>query len=177
MIKSIQRRAGITIGQPPKYTGFENSMYVVLKIASGGRSNRALLYECRCKECGGIHLRDARQIKRRMRSRECPKYRSHNWSGLTREDAIMRRQYGISMKDFEELLEHQQGGCAICAKPIDVLNRRMNIDHCHETGAVRGILCTGCNTGLGHLGDNIEGLEKALEYLKNPPFAKYANAR
>jgi hypothetical protein len=53
----------------------------------------------------------------------------------------------------------------------------MNIDHCHETNEVRGILCSGCNTGLGHLGDNIDGLLRAVAYLKNPPFKQYSLAR
>jgi hypothetical protein len=48
----------------------------------------------------------------------------------------------------------------------------MNIDHDHKTGQVRGLLCSGCNTGLGHLGDDIQGLKRALEYLENPTFKK-----
>ena len=70
------------------------------------------------------------------------------------------------MQQFDELLELQGGGCAICGKPINALRRRMNIDH--ETNAVRGILCSGCNTGLGQLGDNLAGLKKAIAYLENP---------
>lgn len=73
------------------------------------------------------------------------------------------------MDDFNKLINIQNSSCAICSKPIEALRRRMNIDHCHETNKVRGILCTGCNTGLGHLGDNIDGLKKAIAYLENPP--------
>jgi hypothetical protein len=173
----IKRRAGITVGMPPKYVGFESSLYKVISIAPKSLSNRALLYECKCKACGGTHLRNAKQLKHSTKAQDCPKYRAPNWSGLTREDAIMRRQYGISMQEFHELLEYQNGGCAVCGKPIEAVRRRMNVDHCHETGQVRGILCTGCNTGIGHLGDTVEGLQRAIEYLKNPPFAKYALAR
>ena len=90
--------------------------------------------------------------------------------GLENEDLADRNS-------FEELLEFQNGGCAICNKPIDSLRRRMNIDHCHDTNVVRGLLCSGCNTGLGHLGDNIEGLLKAVAYLENTPFQQFANAR
>lgn len=173
----MQRRPGITIGMPPKYVGFESDLYKVITIAPKRLSNRALLYECECKACGGTHLRNAKQLKHSTKAHECPEYRAPNWSGFTREDAIMRRQYGISLEQFEELLDHQGGGCALCGKSLDAMNRRMNVDHCHETGEVRGILCTGCNTGLGHLGDNIEGLQKALAYLANPPFAQYSLAR
>lgn len=80
------------------------------------------------------------------------------------------------MQEFIDLLAAQDGGCAICQKPMEAIRRRMNIDHCHDTNEVRGILCSGCNTGLGHLGDNIAGLQRAIAYLQNPPF-KYALAR
>ena len=57
--------------------------------------------------------------------------------------------------------------CQMCDK--DLSDTRVCIDHDHITGKVRGILCTSCNVGIGLLGDNIEGVEKALRYLSNPP--------
>jgi hypothetical protein len=41
-----------------------------------------------------------------------------------------------------------------------------HVDHCHETGKIRGLLCHSCNTGIGKLGDNLEGLQKAVSYLE-----------
>lgn len=151
--------------------GFDNK-YVVVECV--GAPNK---WFGRCKSCGELHEQTAREIQKGNAPMSCKNYRPPNWSGLDREDAIMRRQYGISMRQFTELLEVQGGGCAICEKPIDKLRRRMNVDHCHETNQVRGILCSGCNTGLGHLGDNIEGLQKAIGYLSNPPFQQYSLAR
>lgn len=171
------RQPGITIGNPPKYLGYEDELHKVIRISKKKERNRALLYECLCKSCNGIHLRNAKHLKQKMQGKDCPNFRPHNWSGFSREDAIMRRQYGISLNEFEGLLQYQEGCCAICKKPIDALNRRANIDHCHQTGEVRGLLCTGCNTSLGRLGDTIEGLRRALDYLENPPFATYARAR
>lgn len=55
------------------------------------------------------------------------------------------------------------GICAIC----DRKGRPMHLDHCHATGAFRGWLCHTCNLALGHLGDNISGLEKAIAYLRS----------
>ena len=172
----IERREGISIGQPPKYLGYEDDLYRVLGIV-GTNPNGSLIYDCECKLCGKTHHRGAQHLQRKSRARECSEYRASNWSGYDREDAIMRRIYGISMHEFDELVEFQGGNCAICFKPLEILNRRANIDHCHQTGKVRGILCTGCNTGLGHLGDNIEGLERAVYYLNNQPYDEYANAR
>jgi hypothetical protein len=174
---AAKRREGITTGQPPKYLNYEDDLYKVIGITSDMDYRGALIYECKCKSCGGIHLRSAQHLQRKSRSRECPNYRSSNWSGLDREDAIMRRKYGISLTDFKKLLDFQGGGCALCHKKLDVKRRRMNVDHDHERNEVRGILCTGCNTGLGHLGDDIEGLYKAIYYLKSPPYKEYTNSR
>jgi len=172
----IQRRDGITMGQPPKYLGYEDDLYRVID-ATKPADNGGLVYRVECKSCGGEHDRNSQQLQRKSMARECPNFKPSNWSGYDREDAIIRRTYGISMQEFDELVKFQGGKCGICFKPLEVLNRRANIDHCHDTGKVRGILCTGCNTGLGHLGDNIEGLKRALYYLENKPFDEYSNAR
>ena len=153
------------------WNGYEYQYGIVLSEHSVGYWNTG------CKLCGDVHIMETRSLRVGARSKKCKQYRAPNWSGLEREDAIIRRQYGISMAEFDALLEFQNGGCAICKKPITKLSRRMNIDHDHDTNNVRGILCSGCNTGLGHLGDSVEGLKKALSYLENPSFKQYANAR
>jgi hypothetical protein len=70
------------------------------------------------------------------------------------------------------MLEDQGGVCAICSKPDEVEGRRMAIDHNHDTGAVRGLLCGNCNRGLGNFQDDIDMLKKATDYL-----VKFSNAR
>jgi predicted RNA-binding Zn-ribbon protein involved in translation (DUF1610 family) len=149
--------------------GYENNSGVVI------RPDEPNKWVIKCSSCGQEHIQNSREIQKNNKPMSCDKFKPHNWSGLEREDNIMRKQYGISTQQFAELLEFQGGGCAICAKPIENIRRRMNIDHDHETNKVRGILCTGCNTGIGHLGDNIEGLQKALYYLENTPFDEYLN--
>lgn len=73
-------------------------------------------------------------------------------------------KYGISLKGYERLLAEQDGLCAICFGPPDD-NRKLSIDHCHETGKVRGLLCTRCNMGLGYFRDAPNVLESAIGYL------------
>jgi hypothetical protein len=153
------------------WIGYEYQYGIVLSEHSVGYWN------INCKSCGNIHIMETRSLRSGARSKKCEKYRSPNWSGFERQDVIIRKKYGISIEEFNNLLNFQNNCCAICSKPIQKLRRRMNIDHDHETGKVRGILCSGCNTGLGHLGDNVEGLKKALHYLENATFDKYANAR
>ena len=77
----------------------------------------------------------------------------------------IKSAYGISLERYEEILLSQSGACAICGtQPQE--GARLVVDHDHTTGAIRGLLCRKCNLGIGHLGDNLESLMKAVEYLK-----------
>lgn len=85
-----------------------------------------------------------------------------------RENSRLLKRYGISSDDYMKLLKDQDYTCAICNCTPEQgrgNTNRLSVDHCHETGKVRGLLCQKCNTGLGLLGDNKEGLQKALDYL------------
>lgn len=81
--------------------------------------------------------------------------------------------YGLSPEQVDELYVRQQGACAICGQSEKNLIRgrilRLAIDHCHSTGAVRGLLCHQCNTGLGNFRDNPALLQRAIEYLGGAP--------
>jgi hypothetical protein len=72
------------------------------------------------------------------------------------------KEYGITFSDYQKLFESQGGKCAICGKHI---NKRLCVDHDHLTNAVRGLLCTSCNLGLGYFYDDPEIVKSALEYL------------
>lgn len=75
----------------------------------------------------------------------------------------IKYRYGITVADYERLYLEQDGRCAICLIPF---SGRAHIDHEHETGRIRGLLCRPCNVGLGHFGDNVEGLMRAVAYLE-----------
>ena len=84
----------------------------------------------------------------------------------------LKKTYGITLDEYDELLNMQQKVCAICGNPETAVDnkghiRMMPVDHCHRTGKIRGLLCTGCNTALGGFKDDIDLLEKAIKYLKN----------
>lgn len=76
----------------------------------------------------------------------------------------IRARYGVDLEDYETHLAAQGGGCAICGTPPG--KRRHHIDHDHQTGAIRGILCNRCNTGIGLLGEDIALMERAAAYLE-----------
>lgn len=74
-----------------------------------------------------------------------------------------KAKYGITIEDYEALFVQQGGQCALC--PSKPNQRRLAVDHCHDTGRVRGLLCIKCNHALGVLGDTPEGITSALTYL------------
>jgi hypothetical protein len=77
-----------------------------------------------------------------------------------------KRRYGITQEQYEGMLEKQNHRCAICE--TDTVGRNhtaFHVDHNHDTGKVRGLLCDKCNRGLGYFNDNPDFLKKASEYL------------
>lgn len=82
------------------------------------------------------------------------------------------RKYGLTIEEYDEIMERQDGGCAIChATPEEGSGRweRLHVDHDHATERVRGILCHNCNSGLGHFKDDPELLRAAIHYLLGEP--------
>ena len=73
------------------------------------------------------------------------------------------RKFGITLEDYNQMFAEQEGKCGICGKHD--LEKHLSVDHDHDTGEVRGLLCQPCNLGLGKLGDNIESIENTLRYL------------
>lgn len=76
------------------------------------------------------------------------------------------RDYGLTRDDFDAILEHQKGVCAICEQPEVGKKGNLHIDHDHNTGEIRGLLCKDCNTTLGQMKDNPDLLRKAAAYLE-----------
>jgi len=83
-------------------------------------------------------------------------------------------KFGITIKQYNEMLEEQQGLCLICKQPQTVVAygkvKPLCVDHCHKTGKVRGLLCDECNTSLGKLKENTTTLRNMIEYLERNIF-------
>jgi hypothetical protein len=77
----------------------------------------------------------------------------------------LKNRYGITIEEYNKILFDQNNGCAICGKETAYNNgeKRLHVDHCHTTGRIRGLLCSQCNTTLGHL--EKLGFDKIMEYL------------
>lgn len=81
------------------------------------------------------------QRARTERERNCPEAKRK------KRERMLRRNYGISQAEYEQMLGEQRNGCALCSRAPGI--RPLHVDHCHETGMVRGLLCHQCNWFLG----------------------------
>ena len=123
---------------------------------------------CKCSSCGRP-ARDGEYCLTHSpsRQREARALNPDRFKGYT-----LKRDYGISLGDYLQLLEAQKCCCALCGRQDgDERNnnngsKRLSVDHDHETGIIRGLLCSNCNKGLGSLMDSPELLRAAADYIE-----------
>jgi len=134
--------------------------------------------QSKCKSCVKLFNREHYEKNRRERianqkeyylaNAESIKQYKKEWRKQNPElirEYYLERHYGITVKQFDELLEKQKGNCAICFSELPK-SHHTHVDHDHKTGAVRGILCHGCNTGIGLFKENVTSLQSAIQYLQ-----------
>lgn len=119
----------------------------------------------RCKNCSRITI----QIWR-AKHPEYHRAASKKWAKANPEkkrDVHLKTTYGLPYGSYDRMLAEQEGGCAICRTTVPVGKYgRFHVDHNHETGIVRGLLCTNCNTGLGQFKHREALLQSAIKYLQ-----------
>lgn len=120
-----------------------------------------------CKVCRLAYQREYGSL-----NREALRKKSRAWYAANKERASAdnrRRRlstYGLTIEQYEERLRSQGGRCAICRTSQPGTTGRFVVDHCHDAGHVRGLLCGRCNRGIGLLGDHPEILRLALAYVE-----------
>ncbi|CCF85406.1 endonuclease VII domain-containing protein [Nitrolancea hollandica] len=117
------------------------------------RRSDGLAYEC--KTCARKRCEEFRKKN--------PDYANKYYKKKQRAQQL-KKKYGITPDEYKALLVEQRGGCAICGQPP--IDKALAVDHDHETGTVRGLLCAPCNKGIGLLKDRSEVLTAAAEYLR-----------
>jgi len=121
-----------------------------------------------CKKCK--RLSNAKwKLKNRDRVNKLANARRKKNPQKYRE-LFLKRTYGIDLKQYEDLLNEQNGVCFICLKTNN--KRNLFVDHCHKTGIIRGLLCSKCNFGIGHFKDSMKIMNSAIKYIE-----KYANKK
>ena len=109
-----------------------------------------LTYRPDCKPCHTEKGRTRFQLKK------------NDWERV-RRNAHYKKKFGITVGEYEALLDKQSGVCAICHRAPS--KRRLHVDHNHKTGEIRGLLCYHCNRGLGWF-DKVESAKRIPQYLE-----------
>lgn len=91
-------------------------------------------------------------------------YRRRTVTYETNRKHTLKRLYGITLEEYDSMLEEQEGCCAICKTLPN--ERKLHVDHCHTTGKVRQLLCSGCNTAIGALKEDPEIIRAAAAYVE-----------
>lgn len=132
-------------------------------LRSAAKNKRGRPYrKSLCRVCDRA---DGAERQRRYRERLTTEQRAE--AALANRTVKLRQAYGITVEEYDQLLAAQGGGCAICGAttPGRKRHKYLAVDHCHESGTVRGILCDFCNTGLGSFRDDPALLLAAIKYL------------
>ena len=79
----------------------------------------------------------------------------------------LQRKFGITIEEYNTLLESQNQRCAICQRHKSEFKRALHVDHSHDNKRIRGLLCVNCNQMLGHSMERIENLQRGIEYLRD----------
>ena len=131
-------------------------------------------YRYHCKECRTAKDRERYHAspeivkERNLKRKDWRKayYSSDKGVEVSRR-AHLKRMFGITLEKYQSMAEKQDGKCAICNKEEDCKrNKVLCVDHDHDTGEIRGLLCNTCNRGLGLFKDSVDSLQAAIKYLK-----------
>jgi hypothetical protein len=136
------------------------------------RSNPdGLMYHCR--KCKSEKEKAAHQKNPAIRKRINDKWKEKRkvyYSDEKRKRKYkheeLLRTFGLTLEQYEQMLQSQNNSCAICKRPERAKNaKKLAVDHCHTTGNIRGLLCSNCNRALGLLEDRTDLLKEAIVYL------------
>ena len=149
------------------------------------RGTEELQHRGTCKECFSISARNWEKSEqgkaslKRWKDLNADKIRQYRETakdrpikGMSHKDYYrncwLHSKYGITLAQYDEILAVQDGKCAICGNGKSVRKEKefpLSVDHDHETGRIRGLLCHNCNVALGSLRNSVPLLQKAITYL------------
>lgn len=140
-----------------------------------------------CKDCSKAqskkyraeHLEERRAVERARRT-DTDRERARNYYHEHKKEykayvkahpevhrrSALKTFYKLTMEEYDKMLIKQDGKCAICSGAQEELKKPLVVDHDHNTGAVRGLLCPNCNHGLGRFKDSLEIVQRAVAYLQ-----------
>lgn len=122
-----------------------------------------------CKECKREYEKEyywknrEKTLKRNRKNRRENPLRTKKWD----KNNKLKHKFGITLKDYNQMLEDQDYKCKICGIHQDEFGKSLIVDHNHKNGKIRGLLCQNCNIGIGNFRDNIKLLQKTIKYLRD----------
>lgn len=152
---SVQRKAQRTANKE-KIAAQKRAYHAANRETIAAR--KAIYYAANRDRINAANRARRAQNPEKYRARDRARYQEKRAKSL---EAFRRQKYGLEPLAYQAMLDAHDG-CAVCG---GATARGLFVDHCHDTGRVRGLLCQNCNTGLGMFGDNRELLLAAIEYL------------
>jgi hypothetical protein len=148
------------IGPQSRECGKCHEVKPYAQFSPRGKRGEQVLYKSTCKSCAATGARDW--------------YSRNTEQGLSNRRRLqIKAAYGLTPERYDAILASQDGVCAVCRQPertVDPRSKRpyvrLSVDHCHTTGRVRGLLCHRCNRAIGLLGDSVDLLRQAIDYLE-----------
>lgn len=116
------------------------------------------------------HLEVVRENARRSKADRLADWKKNNPEKMSEyRISGLAGKYGLTKDEYRALLTEQGGVCAVCGSlpPVEGPRKRLHLDHCHQTGKVRGFLCQSCNHAIGHAKDDPDLLRKLASYLES----------
>ena len=117
-----------------------------------------------CAEC----KKKSRESANRAFAARNPEYLKNRQAERSKRLMPHLSAYGITKSDYEEMLHEQDSACAVCGKSggWSANGGRLVVDHDHDTGKVRGLLCPSCNRGIGQFFDSADSMQSAARYIR-----------
>jgi hypothetical protein len=124
-----------------------------------------ICFKCRqVKSLNDFHKNKVKKGGFSGRCKDCCKEHYHNTGYMHRQkELVLKRRYHLTLDMYEDMVLSQGDSCAICKDGTS----KLNVDHNHTTGKVRGLLCHSCNLAIGLLKDDVQITLNAAEYIKN----------
>lgn len=142
--------------------------------------NESSHYTSECKECAKertrrynisrkSHISAYKKVYHELNRDELNRKRRELWHKNKTKEGIknqwLKTCFGITLDDYNKMLENQNNKCAICGRDSSEFKLALHVDHDHNTKQVRSLLCSNCNTGIGCFKENIDTILKAIDYL------------
>jgi len=116
----------------------------------------------KCSKCGEV--KPLSEFHRHKRYKDGVYFSCKSCRKPSKKAAHLKSRFGITINQYEMMLERQHYGCKICGQQCTT-GRSLAVDHCHQTGRIRGLLCSKCNQGLGMFNDDVNRMNLAAQYL------------